>query len=382
MSLHKDAVYIPQQLSIFKGYYQVLAGVLSLSVALVYYVVLPIIWKGQTLGKKLLGLKIVNDDYQEVNLKQLIIRQVIMIFLVEGSIYTCSNMFHQLVNVLTGYNIAAIWNKVGLVISVLSGILVIVLKSKKSLHDIVSHTLVVVDQMNQLSDLELDIYNYIISHRHEVVHMKLKDLAIDLHVSSSMISRVAKKLGYEGFLEWKAEMKLDQEDKPVQNKRALNYILDYFNRVDNKEFDDLIHQAAEMIVNSHEVICSGIGLSDAIAKFAASLFNRKGKRTIYCEDFSSRFRGMYDENDCALFFTVSGETKEVIDRIRELKRYGTKIIVITNNASSTAAKMSDLAITYYVPSSRNDDFYSSATQVPVLYIIESIANIFIEYGIY
>lgn len=160
--------------------------------------------------------------------------------------------------------------------------------------------MVTVDQMNQLSDLELDIYNYIISHRHEVIHMKLKDLSTDLHVSSSMITRVAKKLGYEGFLEWKAEMKLDQEDKPIQNKRALNYILDYFNRVDNKEFDDLIHQAAEIIVNSHEVICSGIGLSDAIAKFAASLFNRKGKRTMYSGDFSARFRGMYDQNDCAL----------------------------------------------------------------------------------
>lgn len=151
MSLHKDAVYIPQQLSIFKGYYQVLAGVLSLSVAFVYYVVLPIIWKGQTLGKKLLGLKI-------VNVKQLIIRQVIMIFLVEGSIYTCSNMFHQLVNVLTGYNIASIWNKVGLVISILSGILVIILKSKKSLHDIVSHTLVVdiksEDYKNMLLSIE------------------------------------------------------------------------------------------------------------------------------------------------------------------------------------------------------------------------------------
>lgn len=158
MSLHKDAVYIPQQLSIFKGYYQVLAGVLSLSVAFVYYVVLPIIWKGQTLGKKLLGLKIVNDNYQEVNVKQLIIRQVIMIFLVEGSIYTCSNMLHQLVNVLTGYNIASIWNKVGLVITILSGILVIILKSKKSLHDIVSHTLVVdiksEDYKNMLLSIE------------------------------------------------------------------------------------------------------------------------------------------------------------------------------------------------------------------------------------
>ena len=58
--------------------------------------------------------------------------------------------------------------------------------------------MVTVDQMNQLSDLELDIYNYIISHRHEVIHMKLKDLSTDLHVSSSMITRVAKKLGYEG----------------------------------------------------------------------------------------------------------------------------------------------------------------------------------------
>lgn len=158
MSLHKDAVYIPQQLSIFKGYYQVIAGVLSLSVAFVYYVVLPIIWKGQTLGKKLLGLKIVNDNYQEVNVKQLIIRQVIMIFLVEGSIYTCSNMLHQLVNVLTGYNIAYIWNKVGLVITILSGILVIILKSKKSLHDIVSHTLVVdiksEDYKNMLLSIE------------------------------------------------------------------------------------------------------------------------------------------------------------------------------------------------------------------------------------
>lgn len=143
MSLHKNATYIPQQLSIFKGSYQVLAGVLSLAVALFYYLGLPILWNGQTLGKKILGLKIVNDDYQDVNTKQLIIRQFVMIFLVEGSIYTCSNMLHQLVNVLTGYNLAVIWNRLGLVLSVLSGLLVIILKSKKSLHDIVSHTLVV-----------------------------------------------------------------------------------------------------------------------------------------------------------------------------------------------------------------------------------------------
>lgn len=242
--------------------------------------------------------------------------------------------------------------------------------------------MITVESMNQLSDLELDIYNYIISHKHEVIHLKLKDLATDLHVSQSMITRVAKKLGYEGFLEWKAEMKLDQNDKPSQNKRTLNYILDYFNRIDTKEFDDIIHEVTRIIAESREVVCSGIGLSDAIAKFAASLFNRKGRRTIYSDDFSERFRGMYNEKDCVLFFTVSGETQEVVSRIQDLKRYGIKIIAITNNSSSTVARLSDFVITYNMPSSRNSDFYSSATQVPVLYIIESIANEFAEYGIY
>ena len=47
---------------------------------------------------------------------------------------------------------------------------------------------------------------------------------------------------------------------------------------------------------------------------------------MYSGDFSARFRGMYDQNDCALFFTISGETREVIDRIKELKNY-----LITHN---------------------------------------------------
>lgn len=158
MSQHKNATYIPQQLSIFKGYYQIVAGLLSLAVAMLYYVALPIMWNGQTLGKKILGLRIVNDNYQDVHVRQIIVRQVVMIFLIEGSIYTCSNMLHQLVNVITGYNLAVIWNRVGLVISIFSGLLVIILKSKKSLHDIVSHTLVVdiksEDYKNQLLSLE------------------------------------------------------------------------------------------------------------------------------------------------------------------------------------------------------------------------------------
>lgn len=150
MSLHEDASYIPQVLAIFEKPYDIIAGLLSLSVAIIYYVIIPcFIWKGQTLGKKLLSLKIVNDDFEAASVKQIFIRQAIMILLVEGSIYTASNMLHQLITVVTGFNFVSLYAYIGIVISAISVLLVILLKSKKSLHDIVVKTLVVDIKTNQ-----------------------------------------------------------------------------------------------------------------------------------------------------------------------------------------------------------------------------------------
>ncbi|MCD7839810.1 MAG: RDD family protein [Erysipelotrichaceae bacterium] len=150
MSLHDDATYIPQLLSIFESPYDIIAGVLSFSTAILYYVGIPIfVWPGQTLGKKLLGLKIVSDDYEVASAKQIIIRELLMILIVEGSIYSNSNMLHQLITVITGYNFSSFYSYVGVVISLFSAILVIILKSKKSLHDIVAKTIVINIHSNQ-----------------------------------------------------------------------------------------------------------------------------------------------------------------------------------------------------------------------------------------
>lgn len=143
MSLHEDASYIPQVITIFEGSYQLIAGCLSFSVSLLYYIGIPLYTKGQTLGKKFLGLKIVGDHYDDITVKQLLIRQGIMILLVEGSIYTASNMLHQMINVVTGFNFASLYAYIGIVISLISVICVFVFQSKKSLHDIVAKTLVV-----------------------------------------------------------------------------------------------------------------------------------------------------------------------------------------------------------------------------------------------
>ena len=141
MMLHQDATYIPQNLSIFHGPYNIIAGSLSFIVASGYYVLVPMfVFKGQTLGKKIFHLKIIANNYDEVTNKQLFIRQFIMILLVEGSVFTSSNMLHQLLQVVTGLNIPKYYAYFGIFMTLISVILMIVLKSIRPLHDLFADT--------------------------------------------------------------------------------------------------------------------------------------------------------------------------------------------------------------------------------------------------
>ncbi|EMD17473.1 hypothetical protein HMPREF9943_00260 [Eggerthia catenaformis OT 569 = DSM 20559] len=225
-----------------------------------------------------------------------------------------------------------------------------------------------------LNELELNIYNYIIAHKDQITHMRLIDIANNLHVSPSMITRVAKKLGYEGFTDWKMIIKIQDGKYSKPNKESLNYILDYFNRVNNGEFDEGFNTVAEMVKKCSEVIFFGMGISGAFAKAGSLLFNRKGKKSYYVGDFSSRIKDIYSGHEVAIILTVSGETREINQVLTFLKEVHIKSVVITNTGISLSAKLADYIICYYMPSVKDRYYYSSATQVPVVYILEAIAN--------
>lgn len=160
--------------------------------------------------------------------------------------------------------------------------------------------MVTIEKLNTLNDLEMSIYHYVEAHRDEVVKLKLKDIAEVIHVSPSMITRTAQKIGYDGFVEWKTAIKMENKNHLHHKENKLNYILDYFQKVDNDEFNQSIHQATQIIAQSKEVMFWGVGISGAIAKAGAYLFNRKGKRSVVCDDFSMRVHGMYNHHDCAI----------------------------------------------------------------------------------
>lgn len=156
------------------------------------------------------------------------------------------------------------------------------------------------DNISHLSDLELDIYHYVTSHKSQVTGMRLKEISNLLHVSPAMVTRVAKKLGYNGFVEWKVAIKIDEQDYVKPNEENLSYIMDFFQKVNNGDFDEKIHQAGQMVAQARTVLFYGLGINAGIASAAAALFNRKGKRAFGVTDFSAR-TDFFDEHDLGLY---------------------------------------------------------------------------------
>ncbi|WP_052256259.1 RDD family protein [Salinicoccus sp. YB14-2] len=84
--------------------------------SLLYYVLLPVIWTGYTLGKRALGIRIINEDDSDVSFIQMIIRDF-------------------LTPILYGITFG--------ILAVVSAVMIGVRENKKAIHDIFAKTKVI-----------------------------------------------------------------------------------------------------------------------------------------------------------------------------------------------------------------------------------------------
>lgn len=80
------------------------------------------------------------------------------------------------------------------------------------------------------------------------------------------------------------------------------------------------------------------------------------------------------ERTVVIALSVSGETRQVIELAERFKSHNCFLISITNKKSSTLAKISDENLSYYVTERIQHDDYNITTQVPVIYLLESIGR--------
>lgn len=144
-----NVLFIAGQVGNWQAY---VAGTLSIVFALWYYVVIP--WKitpGQTPGKRAMGFQIVKTDGSRIDLKSLLLREVVGIMIIEGAIYNVSGVWHSMLSLATNLNFVSILMYVGLAVSVVSGFLILKVESRRMLHDYLADTMVIEAETKALS---------------------------------------------------------------------------------------------------------------------------------------------------------------------------------------------------------------------------------------
>lgn len=228
--------------------------------------------------------------------------------------------------------------------------------------------------IKNLNDLELLLYKYIMKNTDKVVYMRIRELADQAHVSTTTILRFCKKLGCNGYSEFKIKLKLyidGHTNSKVNNDSSI--IIDYFKKLDSNEFNEKIETVCDIITTSNNVVFVGSGTSGILCKYAARYFSAIGKFASYIDDpyFPANYKAY--ENSVIIALSVSGETDTTINLINKLKIENCTIISITNSENCTISKLSDLNISYYI-NQEKVGISDITTQVPTMFIIESIAK--------
>lgn len=203
--------------------------------------------------------------------------------------------------------------------------------------------------------------------------MRIRELAEETHVSTATILRFCKKIGCEGFSEFKTKLKLEQKKEKNPIKSSHHAMLEFFERTLTNDQDESIHQAAALVKQADNIIFIGNGSSGILAEYGARYFSGLGKFSMYIKDFSYPIHSKLHKNSVTIALSVSGENRFTIEQLNRLKQEGSQVISITNNKLTTVAKISDINIAYYL----TEEYYqytNITTQVPVVFIIESIAR--------
>lgn len=127
------------------GGFVFLAGVLCLCFIFLYYVFIPWkVWNGQTIGKRLLGIRMAGRDGSRLTLPRLLLRQVVCLLILENGLLTAGHYIGEIV-LLAGGSALFVrwWANAGLAARIISGLLVVFTPLGRGLHDYGAGTRVV-----------------------------------------------------------------------------------------------------------------------------------------------------------------------------------------------------------------------------------------------
>jgi RpiR family transcriptional regulator, repressor of rpiB and als operon len=214
--------------------------------------------------------------------------------------------------------------------------------------------------MPHLTPLEGRVVEMMLGRRDFDETTSLKTVAEDAGVSEAMVVKIAKKLGFAGFRDFRTGIvgynglptaELHQELSPDDTgveiaqkvfRTSIHALEETLSILDPEAFE----KAAGLIFTARQRDFYGIGGSAQIARDVSHKFLRIGVRTSVFDDAHMMLMSaaLLGEGDVAVAFSHSGTTTAVIEPLELARRRGARTIALTNYATSPLASMADVVL--------------------------------------
>lgn len=214
--------------------------------------------------------------------------------------------------------------------------------------------------MPHLTPLEGRVVDMMLGRRDFDESTSLKTVAEDAGVSEAMIIKITKKLGFEGFRDFRAgivdynrlpttdlHQELSPDDTGVEIaqkvfRTSIHALEETLSILDPEAFE----KAADLIFSARQRDFYGIGGSAQIARDVSHKLLRIGVRTSVFDDAHMMLMSaaLLSDGDVAVGFSHSGETTAVIETLELARRRGARTIALTNYATSPLASLADVVL--------------------------------------
>lgn len=233
------------------------------------------------------------------------------------------------------------------------------------------------------------VMRYILDNIDEIPYMQISTMAKKIVTGEATITRCVKKLGCNGFQEFKLglakEITIREQnnilDSGIKQNESATETASKLVSADIRVLEETlktlksndIERATRMILDARKVCFIGIGFSGIVSLDSSYKFMRIG---IDCTSYDNNhmmvmMASIIREGDLVIAISNSGETSEIINTVKIAKENGARIIGITGNQQSSLCRLADLCI-YHYSDERLLETGSMPTKMAQLFTMELI----------
>lgn len=221
--------------------------------------------------------------------------------------------------------------------------------------------------LDSMSEKERRVADFILEAPREAVHPSIEELADRIGVSESTLFRFVRKLGFDGYQQFRIALATETVEPSLRFYEAT---------VDSAEGDTAVsvvfktaiaaleltmrqldrgalERAAALAIGSRTLFLFGLGGSGIVAKDAYHKLMRTGVRCSAPEDFHLQLMAASQAGpeDAAIVVSHTGVNKDALAIAAELKRRAVPLIAISTYPRTPLARLADLVLLSAAPAS-------------------------------